>query len=273
MDAVLHNAQWLLAAGGEGTAKKEYFFSFPGLLIFTLLVSLVAIAILSSAKREFGNRFFLKWPAQYAEHLYIFAENLAVGIIGAHGRKYVPMVFTFWMMIFISNFLGLLNPKTITADLSFNLALAFIAIGYVQYEGIRANGFFGHLGHFAGPKLPLWLIPVNGLIFVIEIISELIKNLSLSIRLFGNIDGGSKATEGMNALNSAIPVGAVLLPVKVLTCVVQAFIFSLLFCVYLSLVTHHDHDEEHAHNDHPEENPDHPVTGHIPKTPQQAPAQ
>jgi F-type H+-transporting ATPase subunit a len=114
-----------------------------------------------------------------------------------------------------------------------------------------------------GPKLGLPLIVINILIFAIEIISELLKNVSLSLRLYGNIYGGHAAADAMNALGThmihigpietGIPFGAFLLPIKLLTCVVQALIFTLLTCVYLSLVTHHEHEEHGEHSDHEEQ--------------------
>ena len=86
------------------------------------------------------------------------------------------------------------------------------------------------------------------LLFGIEIVSELMKNVSLSLRLFGNIDGGHQAVETLNGLTSAylVPLGTFLMPIKLLTVVVQALIFCLLTCVYLGMVTSHAH-EEHAH--------------------------
>ncbi|MFO0045108.1 MAG: F0F1 ATP synthase subunit A, partial [Armatimonadota bacterium] len=176
-----------------------------------------------------------------------------VGSFGADGRKYIPFIITFWMVIFFSNVVALFVPVAPTADLSFNLGMALCSIGYVQYEGMKANGVFGHLKHFAGPKLGLAMIPITLMIFMIEVISEVMKNLSLTLRLFGNIDGGHQAAEAMSKLAGGaagvhwIPAGTLLVPVKFLTCVVQAMIFCLLTCVYLSLVTHHEEEGAHAH--------------------------
>lgn len=226
--------------------------SWIGLFAYVAFVVVVAFILLGNAKKGLNNRFFTKPLTQYFEQLYVFIEGLCVGIIGPHGRRYMPMVMTFWIVIFFSNLVALFFPTGPTADLSFNFGLALVAIGYVQWEGIRSNGFFGHLSHFAGPKMGIGLIAINGMIFIIELISEAMKNVSLSLRLYGNIDGGHKAADAMNALGKdiLIPFGAFLLPIKLLTCVVQALIFCLLFCVYLSLVTHHHDDHEHAHDDH-----------------------
>ena len=70
-------------------------------------------------------------------------------------------------------------------------------------------------------------------------------------RLYGNIHGGHLAVEAMNQLGNKIyvPLGVlVLLLIKLLTCLVQALIFTMLTCVYLSLVTHHS--EDHAEEGH-----------------------
>ncbi len=224
--------------------------SWEGLLVYVAIVVGTLFVLMAQAKKGLNNRFFTNKLTQLFEQVYLFIENMCVGTIGAHGRRYVPMIMTMWMLVFSGNLLALFFPTSPTADLSFNLGLALVSVAYVQYEGIRANGLFGHLGHFAGPKLGGFLaLLISPIIFVIEIVSELMKNVSLSLRLFGNIDGGHRAAEAMNTLGAGIyvPFGAFLLPIKLLTVVVQAMIFCLLTAVYLSLVTHHDDDHGHGH--------------------------
>lgn len=247
----------LLASGGHGP-------SFLGLGIYLLFVLLIIFATMALAKKGLTSRVFTNIFAKLYEQLYLFIENMCVGTIGPHGRKYVPMIMTFWLAIFVGSFVALFFPTSPTADLSFNLGMALIAVFYVQHEGISTHyselrrqgkdpvtsgvvGFFRHISHFSGPKLGIALIPITLMIFVIELISEMMKNVSLSLRLFGNINGGHQAVEAMNELGSSvyIPIGNFLLPIKLLTCVVQAMIFTLLTCVYISLVTHHE--DEHAH--------------------------
>jgi F-type H+-transporting ATPase subunit a len=220
-----------------------------GFFIYLVLVLGILILLMAQAKKGFTARVFKNPMSQAAEQLYLFIENMCVGIIGPHGRKYIPYIMTFWLVIFGANVIALFFPFAPTADLSFNLGMALTAIAYVQYEGMQANGVFGHLKHFAGPKLPGILIILTPIIFFIEVISELMKNVSLSLRLFGNIHGGHKAVTAMNGIlaDHYITLGYLLLPIKVLTCVVQAMVFTMLNCVYLSLVTSHgdDHGEEH----------------------------
>jgi F-type H+-transporting ATPase subunit a len=246
MGDLLQTGTSLLAAAEGGHHGP----SFLGLMIYVVLVLGILFGLMAHAKKGMGKRVFRNPITQLFEQLYLFIENLCVGTIGPHGRKYIPVIGTFWMVIFIGNLVALFMPTSPTADLSFNLAMALIAVGYVQVEGVKANGLVGHLSHFAGPKLPIAMaIIITPIIFSIEIISELMKNVSLSLRLFGNINGGHQAVESMNVLGEGIyvPFGVFLLPIKLLTCVVQALVFSLLTCVYLSLVTAHHDDHEEGH--------------------------
>lgn len=247
-------------AHGETHAAERAGLSFAGLMFYVIAIALLLLVLMASAKKGLAERVFHRPLTQAFEQLYLFVQYLTVGIIGSRGRKYIPIVMVFWSMIFLGNVASLFLPTSTTADLSFNLGMALIAIFYVQWEGIRSNGLGGHLSHFAGPKMGGILLAINGMIFVIELISEMMKNVSLSLRIYGNIDGGHRAAEAMNALGRdiihlgdglalSIPFGAFLLPIKLLTCVVQALIFCLLFCVYLSLVTHEEHETAHAETD------------------------
>lgn len=228
--------------------------SFLGLMVYTGFVLAILFYMMAKAKPGLKDRVFKNKTTQLFEQLYLFIEQLCVGTIGPHGRKYIPFIAVYWMIIFVGNLVALFFATSPTADLSFNLAMALIAVGYVQVEGVKANGLLGHFSHFAGPKLPIAMaIIITPIIFSIELISELMKNVSLSLRLFGNIHGGHAAVEAMNKLGESafIPVGAFLLPIKLLTCVVQALVFTLLTCVYLSLVTAHHDDHEEGHDAEP----------------------
>lgn len=232
--------------------------SFLGLSVYVVILVAVMFGLMAIAKTGLNQRVFKSPLTSSFEQLYLFIENMCVGAMGSGGRKYIPMIISFWMIIFTANVIALFAPTSPTASLSFNLGMAVVVVFYVQWEGIRTNGFLGHISHFAGPKLAWPLLPITLMIFVIEIISEMMKNLSLTLRLFGNIRGGHLAVEAMNKLGDAfyVPFGTFLLPVKVLTCVVQALIFCVLTCVYLSLVTHHN-AEEFAHDPDPASGPAH----------------
>jgi F-type H+-transporting ATPase subunit a len=248
----MHSANlWpnLLAAGGGGESHTLgwYIFFYVG------IVAVVTLGVLWYARQGLTRKVFRNPFTQAAEQLYLFLEQMVVGVIGPHGRRYLPLIASFWIFIFVSNFLGLFLPHTPTADWSINLGLAIVAIVYVQYEGICTNGFFGHLKHFAGPKLPVALFGVTALLFVIEIVSEAAKLLSLSLRLYGNINGGHIVVMNLNALGElgpiSLPLGGLLILIKLLTVIVQALVFTLLTSVYIALVTHHEEPEGHHHKE------------------------
>lgn len=243
------------AVAREGQENASHGAGMYILVVLAIVIGAILL-LLSMARSGYGDRIFKNAWSQRAEQLYLFLEQFAVGIIGIHGRKYLPVLATFWLVIFFSNFIGLFIPYAPTADLSINLGLALVAIGYVQWEGMKTNGVLGHFKHFAGPKLGGPLVIVSAMIFVIEIVSEAMKNVSLSLRLYGNISGGHTAVETINGLvhlpwlpegAMGIPFGGLLLPIKLLTCLVQAMVFVLLLCVYLSLVTHHEDDHSDVH--------------------------
>lgn len=230
-------------ANSEEGGSNWWIFGWSALVIATVLV------FASMARKGLNGRIFTYLPSRLAEQIYLFLENMAVSVVGPHGKKYVPLLLALWSYIFVANIFGLVFPATPTADWSMNIALAVITVAYVQWEGIKANGLGGHIKHFAGPKLVGALVLVNGLLFCVEIISEAMKLFSLSIRLYGNIEGGHIVREALDSIVHVgpyeIPMGGVLLPIKLFTCVIQAFVFCILTCTYLNIVTSHEHDEEH----------------------------
>ncbi|HMX28615.1 MAG TPA: F0F1 ATP synthase subunit A, partial [Blastocatellia bacterium] len=119
---------------------------------------------------------------------------------------------------------------------------------YYNYVGIREIGVGGMLKHLAGPIW--WLIP---LMLPIEIVSNLARILSLSIRLFGNIYGEEQVSGAISGMvQFGLPI--LLMPLGLLTFFLQTFIFILLSMVYLGEVSHHDdghHGDAHAHGHEP----------------------
>ena len=117
----------------------------------------------------------------------------------------------------------------------------------VQQYAIRATGVVNYVKHFMGEVL--WLAP---LMLVVEIIGELAKPLSLSLRLYGNIFGEDKVAEELMKLGGGwIPVQAPMLLLAIFTSFLQAFIFTTLSTIYIASKVVHEggHDEGHGHGD------------------------
>lgn len=224
-----------------------------GFNIFVYSAVIMAIILIFAEIAKKGVRKDGVWqgtPARIAEHAYLFIQKLATSLMGPAGKIYGPFLFAVWTFILVSNFFGLIVPVTPTADWSLNLAMAFICLGYVQYEGMRTRGVFGHVKHFAGPELKGALVLISVMLLVMESVSECFKIFSLSIRLFANIHGGHQLTEGLDGL-TAVPLGGFLFPLEVLECIIQAFIWVILTATYIALVTPHAHGDHHG-DDHGE---------------------
>src|SRR5712691_2436185 len=118
-------------------------------------------------------------------------RDMLADIVGPHGLKYFPIVMTFAVLILVSNLMGLFPLfMTPTSATSVTFALGLTSFLYYNYVGIKENGLFGHLKHFAGP---IWWIA--WLIFPIELISNFIRPFSLASRLFGNMFADKKVMD------------------------------------------------------------------------------
>lgn len=170
------------------------------------------------------------------------------------GEKLAPKYFKFISFIFItillSNLVGLI-PGFLppTEALSTTLALGVLSFVYYNIKGCKELGTINYLKHFAGP---LWYMAV--LIFPIEILSNMIRPISLALRLRGNMMGDHMVLSTFLNLEIAgfkIAYLGAAVPFYVLgllVCFIQAYVFTMLSMVYISLATaHHDHDEHHAH--------------------------
>lgn len=174
-----------------------------------------------------------------------FIYNLARNIMGEEeAKKYYTVIMLLFTFVFANNLIGLI-PGFLPPTDNFNttLALGVFVFLYYNFQGIRAQGLVGHIKHFMGP---VWYLAV--LIFPIELISHTVRPLSLGLRLKGNMEGDHLV---LSIFSGLIPY-IVPIPFYVIglfVCFMQAFVFTLLTMVYISLATaHHDHDEEHAHH-------------------------
>ncbi len=180
---------------------------------------------------------------------FLALKNLVVSVIGEHGYKYFPVVATFAVLILISNLMGLFPmfmPPTAHVNVTFALGIASFV--YYNYVGIKENGIIAHLGHLTGPIW--WIAP---LIFSIELFSNLIRPITLGIRLFANLFADEQIAviiSGLYAPFTQFLVPVVTMPLAIFIGFVQTLVFTLLSMIYISEVSHpphDDHDESHAH--------------------------
>jgi len=195
-------------------------------------------------------------------------EHFCRNAIGPGGEKFTPLIATVFTFVLVSNLMGVLPTvfqkghggegvlhliPAPTSNLSMTIALALVVFIVVQAVGIRENGIGGHLKHFAGP------IPaLSPLMFPLEIIGALAKPMSLSIRLFGNVFGEETVIAVLVGLAVVslpaflpIPFQFPMLWFGVFGSLVQAGVFTILTCAYisLSLGDHDDHGHGAQHDD------------------------
>lgn len=164
-----------------------------------------------------------------------FMNNLVVSVMGEHGRKFGPMFAAIFTFILINNLVGIL-PGMTPATENINTSFAMGIFVFVMYNvmGFKENGF-GYLKHFFGP---IWWL--GWFIFVLEVISHIVRPFSLGLRLANVLMGDhTVVTVFLNLSPYLVPIPFYIL--GLLVAFVQAFVFTLLSIVYLSLATAHDH--------------------------------
>jgi F-type H+-transporting ATPase subunit a len=171
----------------------NHFFKFVHLwenVSFSLIIVLVLGVLAFFACRK---KSLIPGRLQAAAELVVAGlDDFVCGIMGPVGRKYTPFVGTLFIYILFMNLSGLIPFfKASTASWSTTLALALCVFVYVQYTAIKELGFLGYLDHLAGKQrgvLAFTLIMPLFMLFL-HIITELIRPISLSLRLRGNIWG------------------------------------------------------------------------------------
>ncbi|MCA0424122.1 MAG: F0F1 ATP synthase subunit A [Proteobacteria bacterium] len=226
-----------------------YDISFTNASLYMIIVVAVitAIMVLGSA----GRSIIPGRLQAMAEMLYEFIENTVDSTMGKSGRKFFPLVFSLFMFVLVSNFVGMIPGSfTVTSHIIVTFALASIVILTVIIYGVVKHGthFFGLFVPSGVPKpLLIALVPI-------EVISFVSRPISLSMRLFANMLAGHialKVFAGFIVMLSAagmIYVGVLpmfmivaMTALEFLVAGLQAFVFTILTCIYLNDALHPGH--------------------------------
>jgi F-type H+-transporting ATPase subunit a len=166
-----------------------------------------------------------------------FLLDLFAGIFGSRdkAKKFFPILGTSFVFILCINLLGLI-PGFLPPSGNFNTTVACSLVIFIMYNyyGIREHGL-GYVKHFLGPVI--WIAP---LMIVIELISNIVRPVSLSLRLFWNITGDHLVLGiFMNLTHFIVPV--LFLALGIFVSVLQAFVFTILSSIYIALAVAHEH--------------------------------
>jgi F-type H+-transporting ATPase subunit a len=188
-----------------------------------------------------------------AELSYEFVATTVRSTAGSEGMKFFPLVFTIFMFILVANLIGLVPYSfTITSHIIITVSFALLVFVTVVVYGFWKNGLhFFKL--FVPSGIPIFILP---LVVFIEVFSFFLRPISHSVRLFANMLAGHIALKvfasfitllaGLGILGIAgavLPLGMViaLTALELLVAFLQAYVFTILTCIYLNDAIHPGH--------------------------------
>lgn len=220
--------------------------------LFMIIVWLITLALVIGVGRKLTliptNKFVN--TVEYGYQL--IRKDVSQSVIGEGYKKHVPFLATLFFFILVSNFVGLIpGCKAATGSMSINWALATCSFVYFNYWGIKAHGGWGYIKSIAPSGLPKVMVPV---IWFFETISLFLRWLTLTVRLYGNMFAGHMVlgifalatgvfiTTGIQAMDpSGIASIAwflllvIMYALEALVAFLQAYVFTILSSVYISL--------------------------------------
>ncbi|WP_171125329.1 MULTISPECIES: F0F1 ATP synthase subunit A [unclassified Ruegeria] len=211
------------------------------LWLFFAIAAVVLLLVLPTSKRAIVPTRM----QSVAELTYGFVYKMLEDICGKEGVKFFPYVMTLFMFIVCANFLGLIPTSfTTTSHFAVTIPLALAVFLTVTVLGFVKNGA-AFLGLFWVSSAPLALRPI---LAIIELISYFVRPVSHSIRLAGNVMAGHaviKVFAGFAAVTVISPVSVLAITamygLEVLVAFIQAYVFTILTCVYLKDALHPSH--------------------------------
>ena len=217
--------------------------------VLVLVTSLITYKIRKNINNYIvpDDKFSLRF---LADSICSFMLSLSDDVMGKHNRRYLPFVATIFVYILFLNLSGLIpGVSTPTGgdwpqNVAFNFGIAIMPFVFYNIVGIYKNGFWNYLKHFCGGDelLKPALLVVGLFIAFIEVISNCLRPITLSIRLYGNMTGDHAVLATFLSLTPWV-VPVIFYALGTFICMMQAFVFTLLSMVYIGLVT--EEHEEH----------------------------
>jgi F-type H+-transporting ATPase subunit a len=196
-------------------------------------------------------------PAAFVEILVVYIrDEIAEKNIGhGDGRRFTPLLLSFFFFILLAALFGLLPlSATSTGNISVTAGLAAVSFLAMQYAGISKYGLLGHLKSLVPPGLPLFLLPI---MIPVEILGLFTKPFALMVRLFANMLAGHMVITSLLMLIPLLAavktvLGVLVIPVslglalfimllEVLVAFIQAYIFTLLTAIFIGMFAHPAH--------------------------------
>ena len=217
--------------------------SFTNSSLWMAIAALTSISLLMTASKK---RALIPGRLQvFSEMLYEFVANMVRENVGSHGRQYFPLIFTLFIVVLMGNVLGLI-PYAFTYT-SHIIVTGILAL--MIFLVVTVLGFVNHGPKFLSIFVPPGVPPLLLLLIVpIEVLSFMIRPVTLSLRLFANMMAGHlmlKVFAGFSTMLLGLGIGGVIIGVfpmlfnvamfslELLVALLQAYIFTILSCIYL----------------------------------------
>ncbi|MEO0356957.1 MAG: F0F1 ATP synthase subunit A [Pseudomonadota bacterium] len=218
-------------------------FSVTNVTIWMALAVIAIVLVMVVGAR--GRNIVPSRSQSIAEMIYGFVHNMVRDVAGKDALPYFPYIMTLFLFILFANFLGLIPGSfTTTSHIAVTALMAMAVFVTVTIIGFVKNGT-AFLGLFWVSSAPLALRPI---LAVIEVISYFVRPVSHSIRLAGNVMAGHAvikvfaafAAGGIIAVPAILGITA-MYGLEVLVSAIQAYVFTILTCVYLKDALHPSH--------------------------------
>ena len=207
-----------------------------------MLITVASVSLFLVVGMRRGRLVPGRWQSM-AEMSYEFVAGLLKETVGNEGRRFFPWIFTLFMFILFGNMLGMIpSAFTFTSHIVVTFAMALVVFAFVTLLAIFKHGF-RFFSFFVPPGAPKAMWP---LLIPIEVISYLSRPVSLSVRLFANMLAGHTLLKVFAGFVVALGAAGVvpllfivaLTGLEILIAFLQAYVFTLLTCMYLNDALH-----------------------------------
>ena len=224
-------------------------------LVFFVAAGAVVLILVRLAIRSYRQGIPTGIGAAVETLVLYVRDEIAEKNIGHDGRKYTPLLLSFFFFILTAALMGLLPfSSTSTGNISVTLGLAIVAFVAMQFAGISKYGLVHHFTNMIPPGLPKWLLPI---IIPVELLGMFSKPFALMIRLFANMLAGHMVITtlllliplmsaigllfGVPMIPISILLALFIMTLEILVAFIQAYVFTLLTSIFIGMSAHPAH--------------------------------
>jgi F-type H+-transporting ATPase subunit a len=223
--------------------------------LFFIIAAVVVVTIVRLALRSYRNGIPHGLAALVEMVVLFIRDDIAEKNIGHDGRKFTPLLCSFFFFILFAALIGLIpTAATSTGNIAVTAGLATVSFLAQQYAGVSKYGVVGHFKGLIPPGIPAWLLPI---MIPVEIMGMFTKPFALMIRLFANmfaghmvittllmmipIMAGVQTAFGIAVIPVSLGLSLFIMMLELLVALIQAYIFTLLSAIFIGMYAHPAH--------------------------------